>query len=145
MHVIGGALYVPGNIESEWPEIHNKVAEWNIWVDPIAASEVFNASLSMHLTPLDATNQVIWTYEEAAAWEISGTPESTMAAEILSWMLVYLREMYPEGVYLWDFVAAVNATDPNLCQGERVHVQVVTEPGAEEGRTVVVSDHPPNT
>ena len=67
-----------------------------------------------------------------------------MAAEILSWMLVYLREMYPEGVYLWDFVAAVNATDPNLCQGERVHVQVVTEPGAEEGRTVVVSDHPPN-
>ncbi|MCJ7660889.1 MAG: hypothetical protein MUO67_17205, partial [Anaerolineales bacterium] len=68
-----------------------------------------------------------------------------LAAEILSWMVVYLRDLYPYGVYLWDLVAAVNATDPKLCQGERVHIQVVTELGDEEGRTVVGSGQLPNT
>jgi len=144
VHLMGGALYVPGNIESEWPEIHNKVAEWNIYVDPIAASEVFEAGLTMYLTPLDATNQVIWTYDEAITWATSGTAEGILAGEILGWMLDYEREMFPDGVYLWDLVAAVNTTDPDLCQGEGVHIQVVTEPGDEQGRTVVVSDQSPN-
>ena len=145
VHVMGGALHVPGNIASEWPEIPNKVAEWNIWVDPIAACEVINAGLSLQLTPLDATNQVIWTSDDANKWRTSSTAEGLLAAEILSWMVVYLRDLYPDGVYLWDLVAAVNATDPDLCQGERVHIQVVTELGDEKGRTVAVSGQLPNT
>jgi pyrimidine-specific ribonucleoside hydrolase len=144
VHVMGGALYVPGNIECEWPEIHNRVAEWNIWVDPVAASEVFNAGLSIYLTPLDATNQVVWTSDDADTWEASGTPEGKLAAEILRWYLHYLDDMYPEGVYIWDLVAAVNTTNPDLCQQEQVHIQVVTESGEEEGRTVVVRDQPAN-
>jgi pyrimidine-specific ribonucleoside hydrolase len=144
VQVMGGALSVPGNIESEWPEIHNKVAEWNIWVDPIAASEVFNAGLPIQLTPLDATSQVIWTSDDADTWEASGTPEGILATKILRLMLRYLSDMYPEGVCLWDLVAAVNATNPDLCQQEQVHIQVVTESGDEEGRTVVISDQPAN-
>lgn len=140
--VMGGALYVPGNIHSDWPGIENTVAEWNIWVDPVAASEVFNSGLSIDLTPLDATNQVVWTEADAAAWEASGTIEGVLAAEILRWML---RSWFPEGVYAWDLVAAVNATDSDLCRYERVHVQVVTVSGPEQGRTVVVRDQPPNT
>jgi pyrimidine-specific ribonucleoside hydrolase len=144
VQVMGGALYVPGNIEREWPEIHNSVAEWNIWVDPVAASEVFNAGLSMYLTPLDATNQVVWTSDDADTWEASGTPEGKLAAEILRWYLHNLHDMYPEGVYIWDLLAAVNATHPELCQREQVHIQVVTGSGDEEGRTVVVRDQPAN-
>jgi pyrimidine-specific ribonucleoside hydrolase len=144
VQVMGGALYVPGNIEPEWPEIHNSVAEWNIWVDPVAASEVFNAGLSMYLTPLDATNQVAWTSDDADTWEASGTPEGKLAAEILRWYLHNLHDIYPEGVYIWDLLAAVNATHPDLCQPEQVHIQVVTESGDEEGRTVVVRGRPAN-
>jgi pyrimidine-specific ribonucleoside hydrolase len=144
VHVMGGALYVPGNIESEWPEIANRVAEWNIWVDPVAASEVFNAGLPLYLTPLDTTNQVVWTGDDAEALAASGTPEGKLAAEILRFYLTYLSDMYPDGVYVWDLVAAVSATHPHLVQQEPLHVQVVTEPGEEEGRTLVVRDRPAN-
>ena len=34
----------------------------------IAASEILYAGFSIHITPLDATNQVIWTYEDAEKW-----------------------------------------------------------------------------
>jgi purine nucleosidase/pyrimidine-specific ribonucleoside hydrolase len=141
VQVMGGAFYVPGNIESDWPEIHNKTAEWNIWVDPVAASEVFNSNLSIHVTPLDATNQVIWTSHDADVWEASGTPEGVLAAEILRWML---DSWYPEGVYAWDLVAAVNVTHPDFCEQEQIHVDIITAPGDEEGRTIVVNDKPSN-
>jgi pyrimidine-specific ribonucleoside hydrolase len=144
VQVMGGALYVPGNIESEWPEIRNRVAEWNIWVDPVAAGEVINAGLCLTMTPLDATNQVVWTRDDADAWDASGTPEGKLAAEILRWYLDFMADYYPEGAYMWDLVAAVNVTNPDLCQAEQVHVQVLTEPGDEQGHTVVVRDQPPN-
>ena len=145
VHIMGGALYVPGNIESEWPAIHNKVAEWNIYVDSIAASEVFNAGLPIHLTPLDATNLVTWTKHDEEKWNSFGTPEADIAAEILSWMVDSMRELFPDGVYLWDVLTAVNATDPTLSQKEPHHIQVFTDPGEEQGRTVVVTDQSPNT
>jgi pyrimidine-specific ribonucleoside hydrolase len=141
VHVMGGALYVSGNIESEWPEIHNKVAEWNIWADSFAASETFNAGLPLHLTPLDATDRVTWTREDVDAWKASGLPEGVLAAEILERMLELSKA---ESVYLWDLLTAIHMTDPDLCQMEKIHVQVVAQPGDEEGRTVVVADQPAN-
>ena len=71
VYVMGGSIYVPGNIESDWPSIHNRVAEWNIWVDPVAADAVFTFGLPLHLIPLDATNQVTWTEADALSWASS--------------------------------------------------------------------------
>ncbi len=142
VEIMGGALHVRGNIESDWPDIHNRVAEWNIWVDPVAASEVFSTELSKGLTPLDATKRVIWKESDAAAWEASGTPEGILAAELLRWML---RSWSPKGIFVWDLVAAVNTTDPDLCRQKKVNVQVVTEPGDQQGRTVVDKSQPENT
>lgn len=144
VHTMGGALYVPGNIQSEWPAIPNKVAEWNIYVDSMAASEVFNAGLSINLTPLDATNQVIWTKADVDQWKTFGTPEADIAAEILSWMIGYMRDLFPGGVYLWDLLTAVSLTNPEVCQSEQRHIQILTEPGAEQGRTVVLPNQTPN-
>jgi purine nucleosidase/pyrimidine-specific ribonucleoside hydrolase len=144
VHTMGGALYVPGNIESEWPAIANKVAEWNIYIDSMAASEVFNAGLSINLMPLDATNQVTWTKADADQWKTFGTPEADIAAEILSWMVGYLRDLLSGGVYLWDLLTAVNLTNPEVCQAEQRHIQILTEPGPEQGRTVVLPDQAPN-
>jgi inosine-uridine nucleoside N-ribohydrolase len=146
VYVMGGALYVPGNIESEWPEIHNKFAEWNIWFDPVAASEVFSAGLPLHLTPLDATSEVVWTSDDADALEAFGTPEGKLTAELLRFYLTIMRELelYPDGVYIWDLVSAVNVTCPDFGEQEQLHIQIVTESGEEEGRTVVVQDQPAN-
>jgi pyrimidine-specific ribonucleoside hydrolase len=144
MHVMGGALYVPGNIAPGYPEIQNRVAEWNIFVDPLAAAEVFGADLPIHLTPLDATNQVVWTQEDAAQWAASGTPEGQVAAEIFLSQLHYLRDIFPKGMFFWDLVTAVQTTHPALFRQEEVHIEVVTRPDEEEGRTRVVPDRPPN-
>jgi len=134
VEVMGGALHVPGNIASDYPDIPNEVAEWNIWVDPVAANEVFMAALPIRLVPLDATNYVIWTEEDAATWEASDTPEGILASEILRWML---SSWFPEGVYAWDVVAAVDMNDPDVCQHIDQFVSVSTEPGDEQGQTVV--------
>jgi pyrimidine-specific ribonucleoside hydrolase len=134
VYVMGGSIYVPGNIESDWPEIQNGVAEWNIWVDAVAASEVFAAGLPLHIIPLDATNQVVWTEADARAWVSSAIPETGLAGDVLAWML---RSWSPEGVYVWDLTAAVAATDSRLCPEASLALNVLVEPGSEQGRTIV--------
>jgi pyrimidine-specific ribonucleoside hydrolase len=140
IYVMGGSVYIPGNIESEWPNIHNRTAEWNIWVDPQAAKEVFTSGLTLHLFPLDATNQILWTKVDGQAWNSSSHPESALAGEMLDMML---RSWSVESVYIWDLATAVSASDPRLCPETHLALDVVVEPGPDQGRTVVV-DGPPN-
>ena len=141
VHIMGGSIYVPGNIESDWPDIHNNVAEWNIWVDPLAADEVFASGLPLHLMPLDATNQVIWRQSDARSWAASGTPEGVLAGDLLQWMLT---SWFPEGVYVWDLVTAVSAANPELCPRVSLSVDILVAPGPDQGRTVI-TDQVPNT
>jgi pyrimidine-specific ribonucleoside hydrolase len=140
VYIMGGSIYVPGNIKSDWPSIDNSVAEWNIWVDPIAAREVFTSGLTIHVSPLDATNQVAWTQADAFDWADTGTPEGDKAAQILQWML---RSWSPDGIFIWDLVAAVNATDSRLCPAVPLSLDILTAPGPEQGR-IVITDQTPN-
>ena len=48
--VVGGAIDVAGSATD--------LAEWNMWVDPVAASDVLRSGVSVTLVPLDATNLV---------------------------------------------------------------------------------------
>jgi inosine-uridine nucleoside N-ribohydrolase len=138
--IMGGSIYVPGNIQSDWQAINNTVAEWNIWADPLAAREVFNAGIPLHLIPLDATKQVVWTQSDLPGWISSNSPEGVMAGRLLQWML---DSWSSEGVYVWDLVAAVSATDPALCLEVPLSVEILVEPGPEQGRTAI-TDNPPN-
>lgn len=139
VYIMGGSIYAPGNIESDWPAIHNSVAEWNIWVDPVAAREVFASGLPLHLTPLDAANQVTWTGPDAFGWASSGAPESALARDLLQWML---HSWSQTGVYVWDLVTAVNATDPGLCPEVPLSLDINVAPGPEQGRTVITDQLP---
>jgi purine nucleosidase/pyrimidine-specific ribonucleoside hydrolase len=140
VHIMGGAVHAPGNIQSDWPAIDNRVAEWNIWVDPRAAQEVFTAGLQLHLTPLDATKQVVWTQSDLPAWTASGSPEGAIAGDLLEWML---RSWSPDGVYIWDLVAAVNSTDPAFCPESPFSIDINVTPGPEQG-AMLITDQPPN-
>jgi purine nucleosidase/pyrimidine-specific ribonucleoside hydrolase len=140
VYIMGGSIRVTGNIHSDWPAIDNTVAEWNIWVDPVAAKEVFASGLSLHVIPLDATNQVLWTESDARRWASSGAPEGALAADLLNWMLSSWSET---GVYVWDLVAAVSATDTDLCPEVPFPLDVIVAPGPDQGRTVIV-DRPAN-
>lgn len=139
VYIMGGSVNVPGNIESDWPEIKNKVAEWNIWADPAAAQEVFASGLSLHLVPLDATQQVMWTKDDLSIWTASGSPESVVAGQLLQYMLSSWSE---KGVYIWDLVAAAQATNPKICPEAALALDVITAPGPEQGRTMVKEGAP---
>lgn len=63
LQTMGGAVFVPGNlgVVDEPPYSTNTAAEFNVWVDPLAASEVFAAGengLNIQMMPLDGTNQI---------------------------------------------------------------------------------------
>lgn len=139
VYVMGGSIFVPGNIKSDWPEINNTTAEWNIWVDPVAAREVFTAGLPIHLIPLDATNQIVWTKADASAWTSTSIPETNLAGNILNWML---RSWSLEVVYIWDLVAATVATDKMLCPEVQISLDINIDPGPDQGRTILRNTHP---
>lgn len=137
--IMGGSIHAPGNIESDWPSIHNRLAEWNIWADPVAAGEVFASGLPLHLVPLDATAQVVWTADDARAWVSSGSPGGKVAGECLRWML---RSWSDSGVFVWDLVAAVHAADPGRDPETALSVSIVEAPGPSQGRTVAGAGRP---
>jgi pyrimidine-specific ribonucleoside hydrolase len=142
VYIMGGSLHVPGNIGSDWPEIDNDVAEWNIWVDPLAAQEVFATGLELHLVPLDATDQVTWTAADTRAWAGGSLPEGDRAADILNGLF---ESWSTDSVIIWDLVAAIQASDPAFCSEQPYAVAVVVDPGPEQGRTVVAAGRSPNT
>jgi len=45
-------------------------------------------------------------------------------------------------MYVWDLVAAVQATNPALCPEVSLSVEIVTSPGPEQGRTAVIQGDP---
>jgi len=137
VYIMGGSIYVPGNIESDWPEFHNSVAEWNIWVDPQAAHEVFALGMPLHLVPIDATNQITWTKADARSWKSSTIPETSIAGEFLDWML---RSWSLDAAYIWDLVAAVVATDPRLCPEVQLALDVNLEPGPDQGQIILTDE-----
>jgi pyrimidine-specific ribonucleoside hydrolase len=140
LYVMGGSIYTPGNIESDWPEIQNQVAEWNIWVDPLAASEVFSSGIPIHLVPLDATRQVVWRQADVPTWRAGGIQEGKIAAGLLQLMLdTHGRD----GMFVWDLVAAVHASHPAICPETTLNLEVLTGPGPEQGQTAVTKDGNP--
>jgi pyrimidine-specific ribonucleoside hydrolase len=135
VYIMGGSVNIPGNIHSDWPEFENETAEWNIWVDPMAASEVLSSGLPLHLVPLDATRQVVWKQTDVPGWQ-ADAPESELSGELLQWML---NNWSRDGVFIWDLVAAVQATDPGVCTEVHMALEVITASGPDEGRTLTVN------
>jgi pyrimidine-specific ribonucleoside hydrolase len=139
VYIMGGSIYQPGNINSDWPAIDNSVAEWNIWVDPVAAREVFESGLPLHLVPLDATRQVVWTGSDLPGWAESSAPEAELAGKLLQWML---NSWSDKGVFIWDLVTAVQASTPLVCKEVALDVNIITESGPEQGQTAVTQGDP---
>jgi inosine-uridine nucleoside N-ribohydrolase len=141
VYMMGGSLYVQGNIESAWPNIRNSVAEWNIWVDPLAAREVFDSGIRLSIMPLDGTNRVSWTVSDAEKWDSMGSSAGSLSANLLRWML---RGSRTDRVYIWDLSAAVALTDARLCLQTPLALDIIIEPGPEQGRTSILEDQAPN-
>src|SRR5215208_2216569 len=58
IYIMGGAVEAKGNVGNSGINIQNEYAEWNIYIDPVAANIVFKAGVPIVLVPLDATDDV---------------------------------------------------------------------------------------
>jgi inosine-uridine nucleoside N-ribohydrolase len=130
--VMGGAVEVAGNVGSS-SNIENEVADWNIYVDPRAAAEVFGSGAPITLVPLDATNYAPLTVEFYRRLERDRT---TSVAEFVYRVLAAQKKRFGWWYYLWDPLAAAIATEEGLGTFREIPLVVVEEEGAESGRTL---------
>lgn len=139
--MMGGALHVPGNIESINARIQNPYAEWNIYIDPYAANVVFSSGTAVTLVPLDATNQVPLTKEYLQQMNANqGSPSLEFVRRALQRIARLSGSDRP--FYFWDPLAAVVALHPEIAVFEKQRVRVVEEEGPESGRVISSPDGP---
>ncbi|NEN88541.1 MAG: nucleoside hydrolase [Okeania sp. SIO3H1] len=150
LQIMGGAVFVEGNLPvlPDPPFSTNLEAEFNIWIDPVAAQEVFefgDDGLNILLTPLDATNQIEFDADDYQAWLDTDTPESLIAAEFLDFALEVIQsDNDPNPV--WDLVAAINLAEPEFSEETPLRIEIDTDsdPGDTQGDMIVVADGTPN-
>ena len=140
VYIMGGAVYVPGNITNLILDSSNKVAEWNIYADPQAAKEVFEAGLDMYLVPLDATNKVFFHKEDILPWH-NGDEKANLVADLYD---IMFNEYGFEKAEIFDLGAAVIMVKPETCVFQPLHLDVITDDGITLGQTVVVPNSEPN-
>ena len=131
--IMGGAVRVPGNL-GDGGVFHtdNTTAEWNIFVDPLAARIVFRSGVHIQLIPLDATNKVPIGAAFLKAFEDGvRSPLGHTAAQVLE----SDHEAITQGIfYAWDPLAAVALLHPGVVKTVRLHIEIRQDP-PEAGRT----------
>ena len=128
--VMGGAFEVYGNVTT--------TAEFNIFVDPHAAQEVFQSKVPIDIVPLDATQQVALTGERLHA-EIAGRDDkvSLFLKESTKACMEFYREHRGfHGFYIHDALPIGMLTHPGYFQNVATYVQVETESNLTNGMTV---------
>jgi hypothetical protein len=120
---MAGAIDTGGNTP-------NGVAEYNVWVDPLAAKEVFEG-MDATLVPLDATDDVPFTpfFADALAAHLS-SPE----AEAVDAIIAANQEIFLQGGYsFWDTLATALVFRPELATWDEARVLVTASRDAGAG------------
>jgi len=138
VYIMGGAVNVWGNLDDLLPEPKNSVAEWNIYADPLAASEVFSSGLNLFLVPLDATNQVSLTKKDTGMWR-NGGGVPNFAAEIYDSLM---QSWSQDWIEMWDLMTAEIMMNPEHCTFTPLRLEVVTEEGVLQGQTRILQGDP---
>lgn len=123
--IMGGALDARGNIivPGFTDNNPNTRAEWNLYVDPVAARRVLESGLPMELVGLDVTNHVQVTPAVAEAFKRRA---DNPAANFWSAVLNANDWFIDSGeYYFWDVLAALAVVDrERFCRGEPLAVSV---------------------
>jgi len=123
--IMGGNLREAGNIiVPGFTDGHpNTKAEWNLYVDPVAADRVFAGPLAVEVVGLDVTNDVRVT--PAVAAELKARADNPAAA----WWdrVLDANDWFIDSgeYYYWDVLAAMTVVDPErFCRGESLPLAV---------------------
>lgn len=138
--MMGGAYFEVGNV--------TPAAEFNIFVDPLAAAEVFAAGVDLVVMPLDVTHRAL----TSRAWVEGMRARGRVGEVVASWTDFferYDRAKYGhDGAPLHDPCAVAYLIAPELFSGRRINVEIETEGRFTRGMTVAdwwgVSGRPAN-
>jgi inosine-uridine nucleoside N-ribohydrolase len=141
VYVMGGAFQVPGNVALSNAGIDNQVAEWNLYVDPHAATLLLRSGVPLTFVPLDATGQAPIT---EAFYDRITEDRSAPPAEFVHRLLTLQLDQIRAGTWwFWDPLTAAIATDESLGALASQSVMVVEGEGSQSGATRVASDGSP--
>lgn len=128
--LMGGGHFEGGNITPS--------AEFNIYVDPQAAAQVFAAGIPLVMMPLDVTHKAISTPSRIDAFRHLDTVAGDAVAGMLDFYHRYDIERYGmPGGPLHDPTVIAYLIDPTLFAGRHVNVEIETESELTLGTTVV--------
>ncbi|MEZ4507044.1 MAG: nucleoside hydrolase [Thermomicrobiales bacterium] len=114
--IMGGAFWTPGNIK---PHRH---AEFNIYVDPEAAQQVFDAGFTeFYAVGLDVTHEAPVSPE---VWELVTSSDSAPAEVIQTLYRSRIEDPSSGTAYIHDAMAVAAALDPTLIEWETHDIQV---------------------
>jgi purine nucleosidase len=115
--LMGGALSEGGNI--------SPAAEFNFYVDPEAAAQVFVSGAAITMIPLDCTHQALITDERLETLRAAGTPVGTAFYHLLEWNKRFDRAKYGwPGGPLHDPTVTAYLLSPQLFTGRTVRVDI---------------------
>jgi len=131
---MGGAVHAEGNLRVPGftDTLRNTKAEWNYYIDPVAAKIVFESGIPIKLVPLDATNQLPLT--EAFIRRTEQLRKNALGA-FVNRTFTWISQSVNNGEYYhWDPLTAVISLNPDLCNKvERLHLGVTTDAGSDTG------------
>jgi purine nucleosidase len=126
--LMGGAAITPGNV--------TPAAEFNVYVDPDAASVVFCSGVPLTMMGLDATHQVLVTSERQERIRRGGRV-SAVVADLLSFYCRFDLNRYGmDGGPLHDPCVVAHLLDDKIFTTRHVNVEVETSSLLTRGETV---------
>ncbi|WP_053144441.1 nucleoside hydrolase [Pseudomonas sp. P97.38] len=126
------------------PYYTNKVAEWNIFVDPLGAQYVFGGGNRVQLVALNACNQIPISQDFVAQLSRIHNPVAQFLTQVLQSSTI--APGIGKYLYFWDPLAAVAVTDPRFVQFKRYGLKVEQELNEEQdtsGKLIPDSVSPP--
>ena len=139
--LMGGGCFEGGNI--------TPAAEFNIYVDPEAAAEVFAAEIPIVMMPLDVTHKVLTTAARTRRIRAIGTRTAVAVADMLEFFERFDEEKYgSDGGPLHDPCTIAWMLQPDMFSGRHCNVEIETKSDLTMGMTVIdwwqVSGRPHN-
>lgn len=139
--MMGGGFFEGGNI--------TPTAEFNIYVDPEAADQVFRSGVDIVMMPLDVTHKALTTKDRIARFRAASTPPMTACADLIDFFERFDEEKYgTDGAPLHDPTVIAFLLDPGLFKGRYVNVAIEVGSALTLGMSVIdwwrVTDRKPN-
>jgi inosine-uridine nucleoside N-ribohydrolase len=128
--LMGGSFSEGGNV--------TPAAEFNIYVDPEAASRVVQCGAPITMIPLDCTHQALTTPARLEKLRSIGTPVAEAFYHLLKFNKTFDEQKYgTDGGPLHDATVIAYLLKPDLFSGRTVHVDVECASELTLGMTVI--------